>query len=90
MAFRTALTLPMSTSGASPALVASIERASVDTVTAMPADWVLLVAPVFASVLAVGPLLAAKDAALLLTATGLSEVWLIFMVFSKTTIYVAS
>jgi hypothetical protein len=89
MAARTALTLAVSTSGVSPRLAASMERASVDTVTATPADCVLLLAAVFASVLATGPLLAA-EAALVLTATGLSEGWLIFMVFSKTTVYVAS
>jgi hypothetical protein len=71
-------------------LLVSIERARLDTVTATPADCVLLDATVFASALADGPALAAKAAALLLTATGLSEGWLIFMVFSKTTGDVAS
>ena len=41
-----------------------------DTVTATPADCVLLLALVLASVLAVGPFLAASDAVLLLMATG--------------------
>jgi hypothetical protein len=49
-----------------------------------------LTALVRAIVLAAEPFFAAKDAALLLMATGLSGVWLIFMVFSKTTADVAS
>jgi len=61
----------------------------VDTVTATPKDWVLFVAVDLASKLALGPALTAKDAALLLMAAGLSEGELIFMVLSKTTIYVA-
>jgi len=67
-----------------------MERANVDTDTATPADCVLLGVVVFASVLATGPLLAAEEAAVVLAATGWSDGWLIFMVFSKTTIYVAS
>jgi hypothetical protein len=67
-----------------------MDRANVDTDTATPADWVLLDAVVFASVLAAGPLLAAVEAAVVLAATELFKGWLMFMVFSKTTVYVAS
>jgi hypothetical protein len=61
-----------------------------DTVTATPADCVPFDAADFAGAPAAEPVLGAVDATLLLSTTGLSEGWLIFMVFSKTTVYVAS